>query len=204
MTNFPLPSQGSPFGITKGPNGNIWFTEPTQSRIGTVTVSGNVANYQEFNLAPGTEPYGIAAGPDGALWFTQASANKIGRITVTGTVTEYSVPTPNARPTGIVAGTDGAMWFTEFRAGKLGRIAVGTGTITEFPTALSARRAFGNCHHRGRRAVVHRIRRQQDWPVRPATPGPAAAHSDHQPRFIGYCPQAGRCRSAPRQAPSRP
>src|SRR5262249_46106453 len=80
VTEFPIhvPYVG---GITKGPDGNLWFTENTNNQIGRITTSGIVTR---FPLSPSSGPYGITAGPDGNLWFI-GDANEIGRITTSGT-----------------------------------------------------------------------------------------------------------------------
>src|SRR5262249_54117284 len=65
----------SPFWTTPGPDGNMWFTNPTGDTIGRVTPAGVVT---EFQLAKGTLPKTITAGADGNLWFTMQSQDKIG------------------------------------------------------------------------------------------------------------------------------
>jgi len=81
ITEFPL-TYSWPVGITSGPDGNLWFTEPEVNKIGRITPTGSV---QEFAL-PTTcggncAPSEITGGPDGNLWFTENEGNHIGRIT---------------------------------------------------------------------------------------------------------------------------
>jgi hypothetical protein len=79
ITEYPIPTaDNSPFGITAGPDGNLWFTERGSNKIGRITTSGNIT---EFTLpTPRSGLFGITAGPDGNLWFTEASGDKIGRL----------------------------------------------------------------------------------------------------------------------------
>ena len=56
----------SPYWITLGPDGNMWFTNPTGDTIGRITPKGVVT---EFQLAKGTHPQTITAAADGNLWF---------------------------------------------------------------------------------------------------------------------------------------
>jgi len=132
-----LPTVNSgPYGITSGPDGNLWFTEANfaGNKIGRITPTGTIT---EFTIPTANSgPIGITTGPDGNLWFTEDSGNKIGRITPTGTFTEFTIPTVNSGPFGITAGPDGNLWFTENIGNKIGRITP-TGTSTEFiiPTA---------------------------------------------------------------------
>jgi len=107
---YMLPTNSSPYGITAGPDGAMWFTENYTATVGRIEQSGAVTQYRT-STGP-SAPYGIAAGPDGALWFADYAGNAIGRITTSGVVTEYPVPVPNALPMGIAAGPDGRMWFT--------------------------------------------------------------------------------------------
>ncbi|MEI7682696.1 MAG: Ig-like domain-containing protein [Candidatus Saccharibacteria bacterium] len=123
-----------PFGITSGPDGNLWFTERSKDFIGKITTSGVVTEYPVTTI--GTDKFSITAGPDNNLWFTEGSANKIGKITTSGVVTEYSVPTASANPFRIIASSDGNLWFTEESASGIAKITT-SGVITEYVTPTS-------------------------------------------------------------------
>jgi streptogramin lyase len=118
-----------PGGVTAGPDGNLWFTEPIANKVAKMTTSGTVS---EYALPEKSEPLDIAPGPDGDLWFTDAGTSKIGKISTTGTVTEYSLPA-GSKPYGIVAGPskENDLWFTDQGTGKIGKIST-AGAITEF------------------------------------------------------------------------
>jgi streptogramin lyase len=86
ISEFPLPPSNQPgsimlvFGITTGPDGNLWFTE--SGKIGRITPSGTIS---EFLLPTSNSiSFGITAGSDGALWFTEWDSKiwsgKIGRL----------------------------------------------------------------------------------------------------------------------------
>jgi len=125
----PLPNgRAGPWGITSGPDGNVWFVEENINMIGRTTPAGVIT---EFPIS-GTDPRFITAGPDGNLWFTEhGGPGGIGRITTAGSVTEFRVPTPFNNPWAIAAGADGNVWFTE-DGNKIGRVTP-TGVVTEFP-----------------------------------------------------------------------
>jgi virginiamycin B lyase len=73
--SVPTPASG-PYGITAGPDGNVWFTEAFASKIGRITPAGA---FTEFPLpTAGSDPSGITPGPDRHLWFTELEGNKIG------------------------------------------------------------------------------------------------------------------------------
>jgi streptogramin lyase len=125
-------ANGPVYGVTAGPGGNMWYTRYFTNRIGRITPSGAVREF-EFP-GGGTSSAGLfdmAAGPDGNMWFTAFNTNVIGRITPSGDITTYPTPTANSRPFGIAAGPDGNLWFTEDFANAIGRITP-DGVITEF------------------------------------------------------------------------
>ena len=135
VTLFSIPGPDvSPFAITAGPDGNLWFTERAD-QIGRITPVGVISEFSA-GITPGGGPYGITSGPDGNLWFTEYDGNRIGRITPAGVVTEFSAGiTPNSHPVSITTGPDGNLWFTE-ESGRIGRITP-AGVVTEFSAGIT-------------------------------------------------------------------
>ena len=130
-----ITASASPFGITAGPDGNLWFAEFGGSRIGRITPLGVVTEFST-GITAGAFPFGITAGPDGNLWFTENTGTRIGRITTLGVVTEFSTGlTVGAQPRGITAGPDGNLWFAE-AFDRIGRITTGA-VITPTPAQTS-------------------------------------------------------------------
>ena len=82
-----LPAPGPSFGITNGPDGNVWFTELLAGKVGRISPDGAAVEF----AVPGAIPAGITRGPDGNLWFVDERGN-IDRITPSGTVTPFSLP----------------------------------------------------------------------------------------------------------------
>ncbi len=130
VTEYSLPSGSRPWGITTGPDGDVWFADSATNKIGKVTTSGSVTEYASSS----SRPTNIAAGADGDLWFTSSESDTVSKITTSGTVTKYSVPS-SSYPLGIGAGPDGNVWFTDYQTSKIGKVTP-SGTITEY--ALSA------------------------------------------------------------------
>jgi virginiamycin B lyase len=140
-----------PWGITGGPDRNVWFTlycgsgsspPKTIGAIGRITATGAVTLFP-LPDSPGIVPINITSGPDGALWFTEedySALNRavpggaIGRITVSGSLSEYHGSTifltggAAAGLPSITAGPDGNLWFTE---------ATGIGRITPTGQAIA-------------------------------------------------------------------
>jgi len=130
MQEYEIPTTAShPYAITSGPGGALWFTESAGNKIGRLSTSGAIT---EYNIpTPGGNPHGIASTSD-AVWFTEWATNKIGRLTLSETFSEFDVPTANSGPWGITLGPDGNMWFTENATNKIGRCNQ-NGTISDFP-----------------------------------------------------------------------
>jgi streptogramin lyase len=124
--------------LAYGPDGNVWFTEPSGDTVGRITPLGVVT---EWALADHAKPFDIAAGPDGNVWFTeQGNGGAIGRITPLGAITEFKTGlTSAANPAGITRASDGYLYFAETAHHAIGKIST-SGTITELatPTTSSA------------------------------------------------------------------
>jgi streptogramin lyase len=131
ISEFPIPTAHSqPSGITRGPDGNLWFTE--SHAIGRITPTGVVTEFTS-GLSAGSAPGEITAGADGNLWFIEGGTNRIGRITTAGVITEFSSGTDFLF--GITAGPDGNLWYTADTS--IGRITT-AGQVTIFATGISA------------------------------------------------------------------
>jgi|SRR5712691_219159 len=78
VKEFLLPTTNTlPTGITKGPDGNLWFTD-LPGKIGHISPNGK--NITEFSiLTANNDSFGITSNPDGNLWFTE-DVGKIGQI----------------------------------------------------------------------------------------------------------------------------
>ncbi len=108
----------------EGPDGNVWFTDYSNDRIGMITPEGHVTF---FPLGHDASPLSMALGSDGALWFTEYFVDKIGRLTTSGQLTTFSV---KSIPLDIVSGPDGNLWFDDdtdtiykmSTAGKISRV----------------------------------------------------------------------------------
>ena len=129
-----ITSNSHPYGITSGPDGNLWFTECNVSQFAKITTGGTVTEYAGVFL-----PYDIIVGPDGNLWL--GSFNKIVSISTSGTIAaQYSSGISGTNLTGIASGPDGNLWFTEEGGGSGNTVAKITtsGTVTEYSTGITS------------------------------------------------------------------
>jgi streptogramin lyase len=133
----------SPESITTGPDGNLWFTEPTLgfqqcgasgwcggvARINLHTVPITVTQFEAGHVA-GFTPHGfpqdITTGPNGKLWFSEPNLLRngspcggVGQIDPSsGAVTQLAACSqspfiPNPKPWGISPDAAGHVWFAE-------------------------------------------------------------------------------------------
>lgn len=100
--------------IVSGPDGNLWFTETNDDKIGKITTSGQVT---EYPLSPGAHPGQIIVGPDGQLWFGENGFNAVGEMDTNGNlVAEHPLGTSyTAGAVGInlAVGSDNNVWVDE-------------------------------------------------------------------------------------------
>lgn len=136
VTSFLIPAaEGSPWAIGKGPDGNLWFSQPSTNKVGRITPSGEVTEFS-VPVSPhassgGGEPGAITAGPDGNLWLVMGNGGQIDRITPLGEVTPFTAEEGSDTIGGIAVGSDGNLWFAEWGENKIGR-ATTDGQVTAF------------------------------------------------------------------------
>ena len=115
MTFYSLPD-GSPLGITTGPDGALWAVQstsqpcPYNSHIAQVTTAGSVTEYS-LGFCDATYPI---TGPDGALWITNQGGfgYPLGRFTTgSGGFTDFGTNQPTVGFYGLTTGSDGAIWI---------------------------------------------------------------------------------------------
>lgn len=117
VTQFELPGPGSfPTRLALGPDGNVWFTETQEDRVGRITPAGAI---QMFQLPRGARPLEIVSGADGNLWVTEEKDDPaaLARIDPSGQYTEFPLD-EGVYEGALATGPDGRLWF-----------ATGPGTI---------------------------------------------------------------------------
>lgn len=116
-------------GITGGPDGALWFTNPGNNTIGRITTLGQVRDYAGKGIG---NPWVITAGPDRALWVGNWDTDSISRITTTGRVTTFAgtAVTPNG-----IAASSRYLWYTNWAAPSSIRRITTRGTATSFTAA---------------------------------------------------------------------
>jgi virginiamycin B lyase len=137
-TAYPLPTLNANVeAVTRGPDGNVWFTEFKTSKIGKITPSGQITEYRTpFDPLQSVD---IKAGADGKLWFA-TDHHGIGHATITGKINFFPIRNNDTQPTALTPGPNKTMWFIEWMGNNVGFITP-TGKVTEYPAGL---RGFSN------------------------------------------------------------
>jgi virginiamycin B lyase len=149
ISEYPI-AGSEPEAIAAGPDGNLWFTDAGNKKIGRINPATQAIDEFGAGLNSGNILFGITAGPDGNLWFTDEGTTKaIGRINpTTHAISEFDhsngLNTGGFPEEGIAGGPDGNVWFTDDgTTPAIGRITP-SGTIDEFSAGLKAGSGPGN------------------------------------------------------------
>jgi len=116
-------------GLTRGPEGNMWFTEPAANRIERVGPSGQAEGFAVPTA--GSLPTGIVSAPGGFLWVTMEGTGKVAKVDPIGHVVESAL-NDGARPAALALGPDSALWVMETESATLGRVGL-DGSTSSFP-----------------------------------------------------------------------
>jgi virginiamycin B lyase len=127
ITRFSIPDASSyPWGITTGRDGNLWFTESANNRLGrfdprTLTFKPSLAVPTSSST-----PWGILSAPDKHIWFTERTGDQLA-VVGHNNIFEFPIRQPGSYPEQIAADSAGQLWFTEMQAGNIGRFDSKTG-----------------------------------------------------------------------------
>jgi streptogramin lyase len=125
-------------------NGNIWYTEDGDHRIGRLIPSTN--EITEWSVSPASFPRGIITDSDGKVWFTEVGANKIGLLDPSkNEITEWLLPIYNTHPIDVVVDSDGNVFFTEDNGNKISRLDPSTNEITMWEVPSKNPHPFFKC-----------------------------------------------------------
>jgi virginiamycin B lyase len=124
-------AKGAFNGITKGPDGKLWFTDTANKKIGSITTSGTVT---EYTAPGGICPNRIIAGPSGdnGLWFTSTCSDSIGHITTAGVGTAYSLSGGGTVYESLVLGKDGNIYVVDLTNKAIGQAVISGGAVSSY------------------------------------------------------------------------
>ncbi len=140
ITNYPIPLETTPYGMTTGPDGKIWFVDSGNhvggTFIGRLATTGAIASSDLVKLPSSVLGLAATTGPDGNMWVEQD--NVIDKVPVgvslTSEITEYPLGSGTGGYGSIVPGPDGRLWFGWNT--QIGAITT-SGEIKGYPTNSS-------------------------------------------------------------------
>ncbi len=106
-----------PESIRRGPDGAMWFVESIANRIGRISSTGQVSEFDVAHIASS----GMAVGEDGDVWFSSGPHSIVRRAT-SGKTTEYTVPSFSGYSPlieNIEPSRDGGIWFSDLDTAKI-------------------------------------------------------------------------------------
>lgn len=114
ITQYSVGNNSGLYGITEGPDGNLWFTVSSTNKIVKMTKAGVLTEYTLPSTL--TRPERITRGHDGNLWFNASYAKgsrlAFGKISTAGVITGYDLNTNyNGQVTNIISGPDGYIYI---------------------------------------------------------------------------------------------
>ena len=133
-------SSSNLWGITPGPDGNLWFADASTKSVGRITTQGQVT---EFPVTGSSHfpSAGITQGHDRNIWWADQNG-AVGRTNTQGQSTNFPVGSgslPNDWIWGVAPGSDGNVWFSNRGCQDpggtcaMGKITPG-GSVTEYAT----------------------------------------------------------------------
>jgi virginiamycin B lyase len=120
--------------LTVGPDGAIWFTEPSAGQIGRAVFVGGQIQITEFRVTDGVTfgggIFGIVTGSDGNLWMADGGISVIWRYNIAAnTFTAFSLA-GGSGPHDIAAGPDGNLWIPDSFVNAAGQLVGGIARMT--------------------------------------------------------------------------
>jgi len=99
--------------IVKGPDGNMWFTDPRTGSVGKVTTTGT-PTVTEYLIGKHSDPHSIATGADGTLWATLGAARSLAKIDpATGAAVTIPVKGATGALNDLVVAPDSTLWLSQ-------------------------------------------------------------------------------------------
>jgi len=120
--------------LTVGPDGAIWFTEPSAGQIGRAVFAGGQIQITEFRVTDGVTfgggIFGIVTGSDGNLWMADGGISVVWRYNIAAnTFTAFSLA-GGSGPHAIAAGPDGNLWIPDSFVNASGQLVGGIARMT--------------------------------------------------------------------------
>jgi virginiamycin B lyase len=140
ISEYPIPIETTPYGITTGPDGKIWLVDSGNhvggTFVGRMATSGAIASSDLVQLPSSSLGLAATLGPDGNMWVEQgAQIDKVPvGVALTSEITSYPIAGGAGGYGSIAPGPDGRLWFSWKT--QVGAITTG-GSIEGYATKAS-------------------------------------------------------------------
>ncbi len=148
FTHFDVPQV---YDVKPDKNGDVWFTNPLQNKIGKV--DGKTMKITQWT-SPTSDSYPrrMEIASDGIVWIGEFNSGKMARFDPKmETFTEYKLPGPDPTPYAMGIDAHGYIWYDSHHQDTMGRLDPKTGNVTEYPfphPELSMREFFRDAQGR--------------------------------------------------------
>jgi virginiamycin B lyase len=122
-----------PYDVKPDKNGDVWFTNPRENKIGKV--DGKTMKVTQWSPPTADSyPRRMEIGADGKIWIGEFNAGKMARFDPrTQTFKEYPLPGADPTPYAMGIDADGYIWYDSHRMDVMGRFDPKSGKVTEYP-----------------------------------------------------------------------
>lgn len=141
ITEYPIPIETTPRGITAGPDGKIWFVDSGNhvggTFVGRMATSGAIASSDLVLLPTSQLGLALSSGSDGNMWVAQGQTIEkmpVG-VSETSQITSYPLGHNTGGFGAVVPGPDGRMWFGWNK--QLGAVTTPGGVVMEYESNAS-------------------------------------------------------------------
>jgi virginiamycin B lyase len=117
ITQYPIPVETTPRGVTVGPDGKIWFVDSGNhvggTFVGRMATSGAISSSDVVQLPSSELGYTATPGPDGNMWVEQGThIDKVPvGVSLTSEITQFALSGGVGEYGSIIPGPDGRLWF---------------------------------------------------------------------------------------------
>jgi virginiamycin B lyase len=114
-------------------NGNLWFTDPENNKIGRIDQTTLSVSQWELPT-PNAGARRLQVARDGVIWVAEFRANKLASFDPTSKhFKEFVLPGPEPSPWAMAFDADGYLWYSSYNVDEVVRFDIRTGQATRYP-----------------------------------------------------------------------
>jgi len=135
VTEFPLPTGGSPDSLVVGPDHNFWIIDGGRNKIVKMNRTGAVLASYGKGFSANEYAINMVYAPDGKFYVSEYAPqfgvpDKIARVTIKGKIKEIGTLPPLSYPNRLAVGKDGNVYFVMSNLQAIGKIDLAKSKVT--------------------------------------------------------------------------